>query len=68
VFGPYLLRAAVDTVLAGTRAPAAAPAALAALAGYGIGTSTGAVTFSALLQATAPRHPMPGAGSSPASI
>jgi len=51
VFGPYLLRAAVDTVLATTRAPAAA---LAALAGYGIGTSTGAVTFNSLLQAAAP--------------
>jgi len=50
VFGPYLLRAAVDTVLAATRTP---EVALAALAGYGIGTSTGAVTFNSLLQATA---------------
>lgn len=48
VFGPYLLRAAVDTVLAVTRIPAVA---FTALAGYGIGTSTGAVTFNSLLQA-----------------
>ena len=48
VFGPYLLRAAVDAVLATTRSPAVA---MAALGGYGIGTSTGAVTFSSLLQA-----------------
>jgi len=51
VFGPYLLRAAVDTVLAATRTPAVA---LGALVGYGVGTSTGAVTFNSLLQATAP--------------
>jgi predicted MFS family arabinose efflux permease len=51
VFGPYLLRAAVDTVLAVTRTPAVA---LTALAGYGVGTSTGAVTFNSLLQAHTP--------------
>jgi len=51
VFGPYLLRAGVDAVLAVTRTPAVA---LTALAGYGIGTSTGAVTFNSMLQATAP--------------
>lgn len=51
VFGPYLLRAGVDTVLAATRTPAVA---LTALAGYGVGTSTGAVTFNSLLQATTP--------------
>jgi hypothetical protein len=48
VFGPYLLRAAVDAVLAVTRTPAVA---IGALACYGIGTSTGAVTFNSLLQA-----------------
>jgi len=51
VFGPYLLRAVVDAVLAATQTPAIA---LGALAGYGIGTSTGAVTFNSLLQTTAP--------------
>jgi predicted MFS family arabinose efflux permease len=48
VFGPYLLRAAVDTVLAATQTPAVA---IGALAGYGIGTSTGVVPFNSLLQA-----------------
>lgn len=51
VFGPYLLRAAVDLVLAIVRVPAVA---LAALVGYGVGTSTGAVTFTSLLQAETP--------------
>ncbi|MDA8319164.1 MAG: MFS transporter [Actinomycetota bacterium] len=51
VFGPYLLRAAVDAVLALVRVPAVA---LGSLAGYGVGTSTGAVTFNSLLQAEAP--------------
>ena len=51
VFGPYLLRAAVDAVLAAVRVPAVA---LGSLAGYGVGTSTGAVTFNALLQAETP--------------
>jgi predicted MFS family arabinose efflux permease len=51
VFGPYLLRAAVDAVLASVRVPAAA---LGSLAGYGVGTSTGAVTFNSLLQAETP--------------
>ena len=51
VFGPYLLRAAVDAVLALVRVPSLA---LAALVGYGMGTSTGAVTFNSLLQAEAP--------------
>ena len=53
VFGPYLLRAAVDSILAATRTPAVA---LASLVGYGIGTSTGAVTFNSLLQATTPEQ------------
>ena len=51
MFGPYLLRAVLDAVLALTRTPAVA---LAALAGYGIGTSTAAVTFTSLLR---PAHP-----------
>ncbi|MEU0510979.1 MULTISPECIES: MFS transporter [Amycolatopsis] len=51
VVGPYVLRAVVDTVLALIRTPAGA---LASLAGYGVGTSTGAVTFNSLLQAEAP--------------
>ena len=53
VFGPYLLRGGVDLILASF---AALPVALAALAGYGLGTSTGAVTFNSLLQAHAPRQ------------
>ncbi|MET8326192.1 MFS transporter [Streptomyces sp. NPDC005181] len=51
IFGPYLLRAAVDAVLALVRVPALA---LGSLAGYGVGTSTGAVTFNSLLQAETP--------------
>ena len=53
VFGPYLLRGAVDLILAATRN---LPAALGALALYGVGTSTGMVTYTSLLQAqTAPQ-------------
>ncbi len=48
VFGPYLLRGVVDLVVATVTA---LPAALAAMAAYGLGTSTGAVTFNSLLQA-----------------
>lgn len=51
VFGPYLLRAAVDAVLATVGIPALA---LGSLGGYGLGTSTGAVTFNSLLQAETP--------------
>ena len=47
VFGPYVLRGLVDLVLASTRA---LPVAAATLAVYGVGTSTGAVTFNSLLQ------------------
>ncbi len=53
VFGPYLLRAAVDAVLAVVHLPVVA---LGSLAGYGVGTSTGAVTFSSLLQVEAPHE------------
>jgi predicted MFS family arabinose efflux permease len=48
VFGPYLLRGLVDLALAATRN---LPAAMAALALYGVGTSTGMVTCNSLLQA-----------------
>ena len=48
VFGPYLLRGLVDLVLGATRS---LPVALGALTAYGVGTSTGMVAYSALLQA-----------------
>lgn len=48
VFGPFLLRGAVDLVLAAVQS---LPVAAAALGIYGVGTSTGAVTFNSLLQA-----------------
>lgn len=51
VFGPYVLRGVVDLVLA---ALASLPLALVALAAYGLGTSSGAVTFNSLLQAHTP--------------
>lgn len=51
VFGPFLLRGMIDLVLATVTA---LPVALVALAGYGLGTSTGAVTFNSLLQARIP--------------
>jgi MFS family permease len=47
VFGPYVLRGLVDLVLASIRS---LPVAAGTLAVYGLGTSTGAVTFNALLQ------------------
>jgi predicted MFS family arabinose efflux permease len=48
VFGPLLLRGLVDLLLASTRSLAIAMGALAA---YGVGTSTGMVTYNSLLQA-----------------
>jgi MFS family permease len=52
VFGPYLLRGAVDLFLAATRSLSAA---IGALTLYGVGTSSGMVTYNSLLQAkTAP--------------
>lgn len=51
LFGPYLLRGGVDLVLAATRHY---PLALGALAVYGLGTSTGNVTYSSVLQTTVP--------------
>jgi len=53
VLGPFALRAVVDSVLATVTGLAAAMAALVA---YGLGTSTGAVTFNSLLQAETPEH------------
>jgi MFS family permease len=49
VFGPLLLRGLVDLVLATTRSLGIA---MGALAVYGVGTSTGMVTYNSLLQAT----------------
>ncbi len=51
VFGPYLLRGLVDIILAITRN---LPTAMAALALYGVGTSTGMITYNSLLQAEVP--------------
>jgi MFS family permease len=48
VFGPLLLRGLVDLVLASTRSLGVA---MGALVVYGVGTSTGMVTYNALLQA-----------------
>jgi predicted MFS family arabinose efflux permease len=48
VVGPLLLRGLVALVLASTRSLAIAMGALAA---YGVGTSTGMVTYNSLLQA-----------------
>ena len=53
VLGPFLLRGVVDALLATITGLAAAMAALVA---YGIGTSTGAVTFNSLLQAETPQQ------------
>jgi len=53
VFGPYALRGLVDLCLA---IVSTVPLALVALAAYGLGTSTGAVTFNSLLQARTPAH------------
>lgn len=47
LFGPYLLRGLVDLVLAATRSFGVA---LAALGIYGVGTSTGSVTYQSVLQ------------------
>lgn len=51
LFGPYLVRAGVDLVLATV---SSFPIALAALAGYGMATSTGAVTYGSALQIVVP--------------
>ena len=51
MFGPYVLRGVVDLVLA---ASTSFGVALGALAAYGIGTSTGNVTYNSVLQSTVP--------------
>jgi hypothetical protein len=51
LFGPYLLRGAVDLTLATTTSFAVAVGALAA---YGVGTSTGTVTYNSVLQTDVP--------------
>jgi MFS family permease len=51
LFGPYLLRGGVDLTLA---ASSSFPVALVALGAYGVGTSTGMVTYNSLLQTTVP--------------
>lgn len=53
VFGPFALRGFVDLVLASV---AALPVAVGALVAYGVGTSTGAVTFNSMLQTEAPEQ------------
>lgn len=53
VFGPYVLRGLVDLALATFTA---LPLALVAFAVYGMGTSSGAVTFNSLLQTHTPIH------------
>jgi MFS family permease len=53
VFVPFGLRGVVDLVLATS---AAFPVAVASLVAYGVGTSTGAVTFNSMLQAEAPER------------
>jgi len=53
VLGPFVLRAAVDGVLATLTGLVSA---LVALVAYGLGTSTGAVTFTSLLQAETPER------------
>ncbi|MEV4199648.1 MFS transporter [Micromonospora globbae] len=51
VFGPFAVRGGVDLVLASV---STLPPAALALAAYGVSTSTGAVTFNSMLQATVP--------------
>ncbi len=53
VFGPFAVRGVVDLVLAATTR---LPVAATALVGYGVATSTGAVTFTSLLQSHTPER------------
>lgn len=53
VFGPFGLRGLVDLIIASTTV---LPLAAATLVVYGVGTSTGAVTFNSMLQTEAPEH------------
>ncbi len=51
LFGPYLLRGVVDLTLAATTSFAVA---LVALTAYGVGTSTGNITYNTVLQTAVP--------------
>ncbi|GAC1529545.1 MAG: MFS transporter [Acidimicrobiales bacterium] len=51
LFGPYVLRGLVDLTLAATRS---FPVAIGALGIYGLGTSTGNVTYQSVLQQSVP--------------
>lgn len=51
LFGPYALRGAVDLALATVRSPIAAGGALGL---YGVGTSTGMISYQSTLQTTVP--------------
>ena len=51
LFGPYLLRGSVDLILAQTRNFGIT---LGALTLYGVGTSTGNITYNSVLQVTVP--------------
>jgi MFS family permease len=51
LFGPYVLRGGVDLTLA---ASSSFGVAVVALSAYGVGTSTGMVTYNSLLQSTVP--------------
>lgn len=51
VFGPFVLRGGVDLALAATTSY---PVALAALGAYGVGTSTGTVAYTTVLQTAVP--------------
>jgi len=53
LFGPHLLRGGVDLTLAASSNFAVA---LGALVAYGVGTSTGMVTYNSLLQTTVPER------------
>jgi MFS family permease len=53
VFGPFALRGVVDLLVASVRS---LPVAATALVAYGVGTSTGAVTFNSMLQAETPEQ------------
>jgi MFS family permease len=53
LFGPYLLRGGVDLTLA---ASSSFGVALVALGAYGVGTSTGMVTYNSLLQTAVPHR------------
>ena len=53
LFGPYLLRGGVDLTLA---ASSTFGVAVGALGVYGVGTSTGMVTYNSVLQATVPER------------